>query len=79
MKIISKLDIWSSARLFDRYIQKFINDVLGFDKNRRDSHASGGLFGLTRVYFGVVEAQGRGTLHLHYVVAWYSPKLDRIR
>ncbi|ETV67913.1 hypothetical protein H257_16036 [Aphanomyces astaci] len=57
-----------SATLFDRSIEAFIKVVVGFDKSTGRPKKTSGLFGHVKAYFGMVETQGRGTLHLHLLV-----------
>ncbi|KAF1776750.1 Helitron helicase-like domain [Phytophthora cactorum] len=49
----------ASARLLMRQMDAFVKDVLGLDP---------GLLGEVRAYFGMVETQGRGTLHGHFLI-----------
>ncbi|KAF1774547.1 hypothetical protein GQ600_4311 [Phytophthora cactorum] len=55
-----------------RYIDAFKSHVLGIrgDGGGR-MHCRPGLFGLVKAYFGMVETQGGGTLHAHFLV-WLS-------
>lgn len=55
-----------AAKFFDLYIKSFISTLLGYDS--RSDTLSQGIFGVTKAYYGCVEAQGRGTLHCHMVV-----------
>ena len=61
----------ASARLFDRLIQTFLSTCLGFDQQTCRPKKDGGLLGHVRAYFGMVETQGRGTLHLHSIIWLY--------
>ncbi|RQM13120.1 hypothetical protein B5M09_013961, partial [Aphanomyces astaci] len=69
MKQLAMNDNMASATLFDRSIEAFTKVVVGFDKTTGRPRKSGGLFGHVKAYFGMVETQGRGTLHLH-LLAW---------
>ncbi|KAG6941870.1 hypothetical protein JG687_00019395 [Phytophthora cactorum] len=62
----------ASALLFMRYIDVFKSYILGIrgDGGGR-MHCRPGLFGLVKAYFGMVETQGGGTLHAHFLV-WLS-------
>lgn len=62
-----------AARFFDTLIQAFINIILRPGKG-------GGYFGRCKAYYGMVEAQGRGTLHLHILI-WLegNPDPQRLR
>lgn len=52
------------ALFFDKAIKTFISVLLKYD----DQHAQRGLFGVCSAYYGMVEAQGKGTLHCHMLV-----------
>jgi hypothetical protein len=62
-------DPYASAKFFHVMIETIIEALLGITK-----HQSGmierkeGIFGVVRSYVGTVEAQGRGSLHLHLLV-----------
>ncbi|RHY42341.1 hypothetical protein DYB38_012463 [Aphanomyces astaci] len=68
MQQLAMNDNMASATLFDRSIEAFIKVVVGFDKSTGRPRKTGGLFGHVKAYFGMVETQGRGTLHLHLLV-----------
>jgi hypothetical protein len=68
MKKAALSDDCASARLFMRTVGAFIAHVLGVDPDTRVSKEEGSLFGRTRAYFGMVETQGRGTLHIHFLI-----------
>jgi hypothetical protein len=57
-----------SARLFTRNIDAFIEHVLGVAPQHMRSRPFDGLFGDVKAYFGMVETQGGGTLHAHFLV-----------
>ena len=67
-----------AAEFFDTYINAFISAVLQYDPKQRSTQS--GIFGMTKAYYGCVEAQGRGSLHCHMVV-WVHGGLtsDEIR
>ncbi|KAF1790774.1 Helitron helicase-like domain [Phytophthora cactorum] len=54
----------ASARLFMRQVDY----VLEVDPATKKSTPHGGLFGTVQTYFGMVETQGRGTLHIHFLI-----------
>ncbi|PPQ76166.1 hypothetical protein CVT26_009225 [Gymnopilus dilepis] len=56
------------ARFFDFMVQTFINVILRYGRNEA------GLFGRCTGYYGVVEAQGRGSLHCHMLI-WLAGHL----
>jgi hypothetical protein len=58
----------ASARLFTRNIDAFIEHVVGAPPKHMKGQAFDGLFGKVRAYFGMVETQGGGTLHAHFLV-----------
>lgn len=74
-------DPFSSAQFFHLIIGAVIEILFGIQKNpsgrikRRE-----GIFGWVRGYIGTVEAQGRGTLHLHMMI-WLlgAPSADRMQ
>jgi hypothetical protein len=53
----------STARFFHVLISNILKCMVGK-----------GVFGPTKAYFGTVENQGRGSLHLHIII-WLDPKL----
>jgi hypothetical protein len=46
----------------------FVEKLLAFDPKLRVSTAHGGILGHTRAYLGCVEAQDRGSLHVHLLI-----------
>ncbi|KZV80501.1 hypothetical protein EXIGLDRAFT_630073, partial [Exidia glandulosa HHB12029] len=58
----------AAARFFHEMVQLFIDIILGMKFDGR------GIFGKTEAYYGMVEAQGRGSLHIHMLV-WISGNL----
>jgi Helitron helicase-like domain at N-terminus/PIF1-like helicase len=59
----------AAAQLFDVMISKFLSVVVRFRKGEP------GLFGTCEAYYGMVEAQGRGTLHCHMLL-WLKGNLS---
>lgn len=62
-----------AARFFDIYVRAFIDNVLAFEKPSLSNFSAGtkkreGVLGVTKGYYSCVEAQGRGTLHVHMVI-----------
>lgn len=53
---------------FDALVQIFITSIIGFDQNQRAPLRRGGAFGTVFAYFGTVETQGRGSLHIHMML-----------
>ncbi|KAG6948206.1 hypothetical protein JG687_00015629 [Phytophthora cactorum] len=58
----------ASARLLMRQMDAFVKDVLGLDPVINGPKPFKGLLGEVRAYFGMVETQGRGTLHGHFLI-----------
>jgi hypothetical protein len=56
----------ASARLFISNVNAFIEHVLGVNPATKKQMHFKGLIGEVKAYFGMVETQGRGTLHLHF-------------
>ncbi|PPQ97075.1 hypothetical protein CVT26_001258 [Gymnopilus dilepis] len=52
----------ASAKFFDLMVQTFVKIILKHGTGRR------GLYGVCEAYFGAVEAQGKGTLHIHMLI-----------
>ncbi len=53
------------AQYFDLIIKSFIKFLLGYDKKK----SKNGVLGYIKAYYGMVETQDRGSLHLH-MMAW---------
>jgi hypothetical protein len=60
----------AGAEFFHFSIQLLINILLGTGRLN-----GAGVFGKVRVYYGVVEAQGRGSLHIHILI-WLDYRLS---
>ncbi|OWZ05712.1 hypothetical protein PHMEG_00022143 [Phytophthora megakarya] len=58
----------ASARLFMRHVDAFIRHALGMDPATGKRLSYRGLFGDVKAFFGMVETQGRGTLHIHFLI-----------
>jgi len=64
----------AQARAFEHIVRGFCNVILGMERwNERDSREQRiqrkrGIFGTPLAYFGPIETQHRGTLHLHVMV-----------
>lgn len=63
----------AAAKFFHTYIRSFIKTLLRHSPG--DPEPSEGVLGVTKAYYGCVEAQGRGTLHCHMVV-WVEGGLN---
>ena len=57
----------AQARAFEHMVRGFCDVILGLKryKEQKGSDQTNGLFGRTLSYFGPIETQHRGTLHLH--------------
>ncbi|KAG9310607.1 hypothetical protein JVU11DRAFT_9173 [Chiua virens] len=67
-------DPYAAAKYFFFIIKTFFVTLFGIQAERSRVKNCVGVFGRVSAYFGVVEAQGRGTLHLHcfYLVGEYD-------
>ena len=56
-----------AARFFDIYMKAFFSAVLRVD-HTHGNDITPSILGVTKGYYGIVEAQGRGSLHCHMLV-----------
>ena len=68
-------DPFSAAEYFNLIMKAIIECLLGFKTSRGRNISSKGIFGNIKGYFGVVECQGRGTLHMHMLL-WLANSPD---
>lgn len=63
-------DPFAAAKFFHFIIRAIIEELFGISANKDSSkvHREDGIFGSVEAYVGSVEAQGRGTLHLHLII-----------
>lgn len=62
-------DPYAAAKFFHFVIRAILEELLGIQVDeRRHITRQLGIFGTVEAYVGTVEAQGRGTLHLHMIV-----------
>ena len=61
-------DPFASAKFFHFMINTLLDVVFGIRKTRFGIVRRPGAFGTVQAYIGTVEAQGRGTLHLHMLL-----------
>ena len=61
-------DPFASAFFFNFIIQTTLETLLGVRCSQHQVESQMGIFGRVNAYFGVVEAQGRGSLHIHMLV-----------
>ncbi|KAG9093512.1 hypothetical protein FS749_014256 [Ceratobasidium sp. UAMH 11750] len=73
-------DPFAAAKFFNFLVTTILEELLGIRTTRDRVYSKGGVLGKIKAYFGVVECQGRGTLHLH-MLAWLegAPAPDRLR
>ena len=67
----------AGARFFDFMVCTFLEDVLGICADKQE-----GFYGHTSSYYGMVEQQGRLTLHLHmllWIVGNMNPEDLRVK
>lgn len=79
-QIVSK-DPVADARYFGRMLGIVVRELLGWSDSEGRSVQGGGVFGVTKAFFGVVETQGRGALHAHNLV-WVRgmpPTVERVK
>jgi len=67
LKVVSK-DPVADARFFERTLRVIVRVLLGWDVDAQRAVEGGGVFGIVKAFFGVVETQGRGSLHAHNLV-----------
>ncbi|CAG8676495.1 5498_t:CDS:2 [Cetraspora pellucida] len=68
---LASLDPSAVAKYFDIIIQTIKDTIIGYSKK------NGGVFGIVKNYYGVVEYQDRGTPHCHMII-WLNNALDLI-
>lgn len=61
-------DPFASAVFFHFIIQTTLETLFGIRVLKRHVESHMGVLGLVNGYFGVVEAQGRGSLHVHFLM-----------
>lgn len=77
-------DPYAATRFFHFMIQLVLEEVFGIKQasQHSDLKRKQGVLGTVEAYIGTVEAQGRGTLHLHMIVwlsgAPTSPKMKEL-
>lgn len=72
-------DPFASASFFQFIIQTTLESLIGIHITKRGVESEMGIFGLVNGYFGVIEAQGRGSLHVHMLL-WlkHAPNADEM-
>ena len=66
-KIIAN-DPFASASFFNFIIRTMLETLFGITSSNRSNESQMGVFGVVNGYFGVIKAQGRGSLHVHMLV-----------
>ena len=66
-------DPFACAEAFHATVEAFFSGLFGWDFRNRSPKANG-VFGEGKAFFGTVECQGRGTLHIH-VLLWLADAL----
>lgn len=61
-------DPYAAAKYFFFIIDIILSSLFGINATKDQVHSHGGLLGFLNAYFGVVEAQGRGSLHMHMLL-----------
>ena len=62
------LDPYAAAKFFHFLIRVILETLFGIKVTDYQVHNRDGIFGCVSAYFGTVESQGRGTLHLHLLL-----------
>ena len=72
-------DPYAAAKFFHFMITTILETLFGVKVTPAQVKSGVGVFGRVTAYFGVVESQGRGTLHLHLLV-WlkHAPSSDEM-
>jgi hypothetical protein len=60
-----------AALAFHFLVDTMLDTICGIRTSKEKIHRRKGILGEVEAYFGVIEAQGRGTLHLHMIM-WLS-------
>ncbi|KIN95492.1 hypothetical protein M404DRAFT_165673, partial [Pisolithus tinctorius Marx 270] len=66
---------YAAARYFHFIIHTVLETLFGIQNTGNKVHSQVGVLGRVAGYFGVVEAQGRGTLHVHMLL-WLANTLN---
>ena len=61
-------DPFASAAFFNFIIRMTLETLLNIHTSRREVESHMGIFGHVNAYFGVIVAQGRGSLHVRFLV-----------
>ena len=61
-------DPFAASKFFHFIIRVLLETVFGISNTKYSIHCKEGAYGIVQAYLGMVEAQGRGTLHMHMLV-----------
>jgi hypothetical protein len=64
----------AGARFFREVVLAFLHDLLRFPLGKNTTNHDVSLLGVGQAFYGTVETQGRGSLHLHILVNIYKMK-----
>jgi hypothetical protein len=72
-------DPFASAWFFNFIVKTTLETLMGVRSRKFEVESHMGIFGFVNGYFGVVEAQGRGSLHVHMLL-WlkHAPNADEM-
>ena len=65
---IASRDPHSAALRFERLLDVYLREIVGFDSKHQRPLKGGGAFGVVAAYAAFIEAQDRGALHAHMVL-----------
>lgn len=73
-------DPYAAAKFYDFVVKTLFKTLFKIDASGSSVKSDRSIFGTISAYFGVTEAQGRGTLHLHLVV-WLegAPTMEEMK
>ena len=61
-------DPYAASKFFDFIVKTVLESLVGVKVSSRRVEIRKGVFGRVRAYYGTVECQGRGALHLHILI-----------
>ncbi|KIJ21317.1 hypothetical protein PAXINDRAFT_151862 [Paxillus involutus ATCC 200175] len=73
------LDPYAAAKFFHFLIKTILKIIFGIEVGPQRIKSRPGIFGRVSAYFGLVESQGRGSLHLHLLLWLHNaPPMEEI-
>lgn len=73
-------DPYATAKFFNFVIKLVLEKLMGTKATSKRFEFGKGVFGYVRAYYGTVECQGRGTLHLHILIFLDgAPSTDKMK